>query len=140
MLIRKEFLDKDSLLGIWKITETRDELFSMLSLKNQEKAQQYLSNIKSNKRALEWLSSRLLLQLLTNDDKTIEYTDQAQPILTDRSFQISISHSKDYVVVLLHKNKKVGVDIENFSDRILKIEKRFISDHEYIDPNNRTLH
>ena len=140
MLIRKEFLDKDSLLGIWKITETRDKLFNMLSKNNQEKAQRYLSNIKSNKRVLEWLSSRLLLQLLTNDDKTIEYTDQGQPILVDESFQISISHSKDYAVVLLHKNKKVGVDIENYSDRILKIEKRFISDLEYIDPNNRTLH
>ena len=56
------------------------------------------------------------------------------------SYQISNSHSKDYAVVLLHKHKKVGVDIENYSYRILKIEKRFISDNEYIDPKNRTLH
>lgn len=140
MLIRKEFIEKDCVLGIWKITETRDELFNMLSLTNQEKAQQYLSNIKSNRRVLEWLSSRLLLQLLTSDDKSVEHTDQGQPVLMDKSFQISISHSKDYAVVLLHKHKKVGVDIENYSDRILKIEKRFISENEYIDPTNRTLH
>lgn len=140
MLIRIEFLNKDCVLGIWKMTETRDELFNMLSSINQEKAHQYLSNIKSKKRVLEWLSSRLLLQLLTNDDKTIEYTNQGQPILSDQSFQISISHSKDYAVVLLHRHKKVGVDIENYSNRILKIENRFISKNEYVDPNNRTLH
>lgn len=140
MLIRKEIIDNDCVMGIWKITETRDELFSLLSSTNKKKAQQYLSNIKSKRRVLEWLSSRLLLQLLTNDDKTIEHTDQGQPFLIDNSFQISISHSKDYAVVLLHKYKKVGVDIENYSQRILKIEKRFISENEYIDPNKRTLH
>lgn len=140
MLIRKEFVDKHSVMGIWKITETRDELFNMLSLTNQEKAQQYLSNIRSSRRTLEWLSSRLLLQLLIGDDKTIEHTDQGQPFLSDKSFHISISHSKDYAVVLLHKYKKVGVDIENYSNRILKIENRFISEDEYIDPSNRMLH
>lgn len=140
MLIRKEYIDKDCVMGIWKITETRDELLSMLSTTNQEHAHKYLSNIKSNQRGLEWLSSRLLLQILTNDDKTVVHTKQGQPFLADKSYQISISHSKDYAVVLLHKQKKVGVDIENYSHRILKIEKRFISDQEYIDPNNRTLH
>lgn len=140
MLIRKEYIDKDCMLGIWKIAETQDELLSMLSKTNQEHALKYLSSIKSNQRGLEWLSSRLLLQLLTNDDKTVQYTKQGQPLLADNSYQISISHSKDYAVVLLHKYKKVGVDIENYSHRILKIEKRFITEEEYIDPNNRTLH
>ena len=134
MLIRKEYIDKDCMLGIWKITETRDELLNMLSITNQELAHKYLSNIKSNQRSLEWLSSRLLLQILTNDNKTVEHTKQGQ------SHQISISHSKDFAVVILHKHKKVGVDIENYSHRILKVEKRFISEYEYIDPNNRILH
>ncbi len=123
MLIRKEYIDKDCMLGIWKIAETQDELLSMLSKTNQEHALKYLSSIKSNQRGLEWLSSRLLLQLLTNDDKTVQYTKQGQPLLADNSYQISISHSKDYAVVLLHKYKKVGVDIENYSHRILKIEE-----------------
>ncbi|HZJ80769.1 MAG TPA: 4'-phosphopantetheinyl transferase superfamily protein [Dysgonamonadaceae bacterium] len=140
MLIRNEIIEEDCLLGIWEITETRDQLLSMLSAENKEKAYNYLSDIKSKKRQLEWLSIRVVLQILTNDNKTVKHTSQGQPFLSDNSYQISISHSKDHAVVLLHKHKKVGVDIENFSDRILKIEKRFISDDEYIDPNNRTLH
>lgn len=140
MLIRKEIIEEDSLLGIWEITETREELLSMLSLENQEKANNHLTNIKSKKRQLEWLSIRVVLQILTNDNKTVKHTPQGQPFLSDNSYQISISHSKDYAVVLLHKYKKVGVDIENYSNRVLKIEKRFISEDEYIDPNNRTVH
>ncbi len=140
MLIRKEIIEEDSLLGIWEITETRDELLSMLSVENQEEANSHLSNIRSKKRQLEWLSIRVVLQILTNDSKTVKHTPQGQPYLSDNSYQISISHSKDYAVVLLHKHKRVGVDIENYSNRVLKIEKRFISDDEYIDPENRTVH
>ena len=140
MLIRKEFVDKDCLMGIWKITESRDELYKMLSQQSQEEADRELVNIKSKKRELEWMSIRLILQELINDDKTVNHTSQGQPFLSDKSYQISISHSTDYAVVLLHKSKKVGVDIENFSHRILKIEKRFISKDEYIDSEKRTLH
>ncbi len=140
MLIKKEFIEEDCLLGIWEITETREQLLDMLSVENKEKAYSSLSNIKSRKRQLEWLSTRVVLQILTNDNKTVKHTSQGQPFLSDNSYQISISHSKDYVVVLLHKHRKVGVDIENYSNRVLKIEKRFISDDEYIDPENRVLH
>ena len=140
MLIRKENIDEDGRLGIWKITESRDELLNMLSAENQKKAHKYLSKVKSKKRELEWLSIRVILQILTNDNKTVKHTTEGQPFLSDNSYQISISHSKDYAVVLLHKEKKVGVDVENHSDRILKIEKRFISVDEYIDPSNRVLH
>lgn len=140
MLIRNEIIEKDCLLGIWEISETRDELMNMLSPENQEKAHNYLSKIKSKRRELEWLSIRVILQILTNDNKTVMHTPDGQPYLSDNSYQISISHSRDYAVVLLHKHKKVGVDIENYSKRILKIEKRFISDDEYIDPNKRVSH
>lgn len=140
MLIRKEIVDKDCLMGIWEITETRTELLDMLSPENREKALPKLLNIKSKKRTLEWLSTRVILQLLTNDNKTIDHTQEGEPFLSDQSYQISISHSNNHVVVLLHKNKKVGVDIENYSNRILKIEQRFISEKEYIDSENRTLH
>lgn len=140
MLVRKEIIKEGGLLGIWKITESRDELLNMLSVENQNKAHKSLSNIKSKKRELEWLSIRVILQILTNDNKTVKHTPEGQPFLSDNSFQISISHSKDYAVVLLHKEKKVGVDIENRSNRILKIENRFMSIDEYIDPDNRILH
>ena len=140
MLIRKKLVDEDCLMGIWKISEARDELYKMLSEEDKNEVDRELINIRSKKRALEWMSTRLILQELTNDNKTVKHNSQGQPFLSDKSYQISISHSNDYVVVLLHKSKKVGVDIENFSHRILKIEKRFISQEEYIDPKNRTLH
>ncbi|NLZ96213.1 MAG: 4'-phosphopantetheinyl transferase superfamily protein [Bacteroidales bacterium] len=140
MLIRKEIIEEGFMLGIWEITESSEQLFNMLSEENRKKAYKNLSKIKSKKRKLEWLSTRVVLQILTNDNKTVKHTAQGQPYLSDNSYQISISHSKDYAVVLLHKHQKVGVDIENYSDRVLRIENRFISEDEYIDPDNRTLH
>lgn len=140
MLIRKEIIEEGCLLGIWEITETCEQLLSLLSDEHQKHAIRYLSRVKSKQRRLEWLSIRVVLQILTNDSKTIKHTPQGQPYLLDNSYQISISHSKDFAVVLLHKHKKVGVDIENYSNRVLKIENRFISDDEYIDPDNRILH
>lgn len=140
MLIRKEYLNEDCLIGIWKIDETKEELYSLLSPRTKEFANQQLTKIKSNKRTLEWLSTRLIIRHLTNDDKIVKHTSQGQPYLSDKSYHISISHSDQYAVVLLHKNRKVGVDIESFSPRILRVEDRFISEGEYIDPNNRLLH
>lgn len=140
MLIRNEIIEEGCLLGIWEITETRKQLLEMLSVENQKKAKKNLSAITSRKRQLEWLSTRVVLQILTNDNKTVKHTSQGQPYLSDNSYQISISHSKDYAVVLLHKHKRVGVDIENISNRVLRIEDRFVSEDEYIDSNNRVLH
>lgn len=140
MLIRKDVIEKDCFLGIWKITESHDELLNMLSQENQTNARDFISGIRSKKRKLEWLAIRVVLQILTDDNKTVKHTSDGQPFLSDNSYQISISHSDDYAVVILHKYKRVGVDIENISDRILKIEKRFISTDEYIDPTNRVLH
>lgn len=140
MLIRKDIIDEDCLMGIWEITESKSELIEMLSPANRDKAIPKLAKIKSKKRSLEWLSTRVLLQLLTNDNKTIDHTAEGEPFLLDQSYRISISHSNSHVVVLLHKNKKVGVDIESSSPRILKIKKRFVSDKEFIDPKHPVLH
>ena len=54
MLIRKEVIEEDCLLGIWEITETSEQLLEILSPENQREAYKYLLNIKSKKRVLEW--------------------------------------------------------------------------------------
>ena len=46
-----------------------------------------------------------------------------------RTFIYSISHTKDYVAVILDK-RPTGIDIEYRSDRILKIRSRFMNPEE----------
>ena len=79
MLVRKEITEEGCLLGIWEITETSDQLLDMLSEENKEKAHKYLSTIRSKKRKLEWLSIRVVLQILTKDNKTVNHTSQCHP-------------------------------------------------------------
>ncbi len=126
--------------GIREIKKSPEELFGMLDKK--ELYLPKLQQITSDCRKAEWLSIRVLLKELLNEEKKILYTETGKPYFADNSFQISISHTKGYVAVALHKDKPVGIDIEYISPRIKKIRDKFLSEDEItnIDPNNEIIH
>ncbi len=113
-------------LGIWKISENVDELCAMLSAVNEKK---FLA-ITSENRQKEWLTVRILLKTLCGEEKTIIYTESGKPLLKDNSYNISISHTKGFVAVLLDPIRQVGIDIEYLSDRAFKLKERFMSKKE----------
>ena len=45
----------------------------------------------------------------------------------DGSYEISISHTRGYVVIVLHPNCPVGVDIEQISPKVYRVKNRFVS-------------
>lgn len=137
MLYRKEYISETTLLAIWKIEETKDELLALLQSRSD------LSNvlsIKSQSRILEVLAARLLLKELLGVEKPVSYYPSGKPYFADDSFHISISHSKKYVAIVLDKTKHVAVDIEQISDKIKRVKERVVSDNEYIDPDNEVVH
>lgn len=140
MIIRKEHIGNTALLGIQKIVGSKDELFNRLSPKQQEEAEQTISNMKSERRVIEWLATRVLLSELLEGDPMIENSSDGRPFLSDGSYHISISHTKDYVAILLSEKFQVGIDIETISDRICRIRERFVSEQEYIDEKNDVIH
>lgn len=140
MIIRKEHIGDYALLGIKKITGNRDELFQKLSIRQREEAQAGISNMRSERRVVEWLATRVLLSEMLDGEPIIENNSDGRPFLMDNSYHISISHTRDYVAVLLSKNYQVGIDIETISDRICRIKERFISEKEYIDDQNQVVH
>lgn len=126
--------------GIRKISETSDELLDLLEHKDW-----YLPRIRqmmTENRKREWLTVRVLLKALAGEEKEIAYTESGKPYLADRSYHISISHTKEYVAVALSKHHFVGIDIEYISPRIQKIKDRFMSDEERtgISPENEIVH
>ena len=127
MLIRKEHTDTGGLLALWKMEESREELLLYFPMHLRSEAIAYTSSIRSHQRALEWLSTRAMLFVLLGDDKTILN-------------HISISHTKEYVVILLHESLAVGIDIERRSERVKKVANKFISEKEYIDLAQKTVH
>ncbi|MEO5569853.1 MAG: 4'-phosphopantetheinyl transferase superfamily protein [Bacteroidia bacterium] len=116
-------------LCIWEITETLEELLETSHINENE-----LKEVekKTVKRQLEWITIRLLLkQLLKTDEKILlDYDEYGKPHLNGIKKHISISHTKQFVAVIVHNKKKVGIDIEITAPRIEKIKHKFLSEKE----------
>ena len=140
MLLRKEHIDGDGLIGVRKIVGKPEDLLNLLPEKQQIEAKKYISKIRSERRIVEWLTTRVLLFELMGEDKIIGNRLDGRPFLMDDSRKISISHTKDYAAILLHKHYSVGIDVEAISDRVSKLAGKFISVDEYIDPSQKVIH
>ena len=62
----------------------------------------------------------------------IIYNKNNKPLLFDKSFNISISHSNKFTSILLSKVKRVGIDVEYMTNRISRISSKFINNNEVI--------
>ncbi len=140
MLIRKEYIDDNVILGIRRIDTNRDLLINMLPESQRKGAMSQVSKIKAISRVVEWLNTRVLLFELLGEEKIISKHPDGRPFLIDKSYKISISHTKDYVVILLSASHNVGIDIEMISDRVTRLYDKFISDNEYINSDNEVVH
>lgn len=86
---------------------------------------------KSEHRRQEWLAVRVLLYTLLGDEKEIGYRSNGKPYLTDASASIGISHTQGYVAVILGQpDREVGIDIEQYGERVRQVAPRFMRDDE----------
>ncbi|MDD6211356.1 MAG: 4'-phosphopantetheinyl transferase superfamily protein [Bacteroidales bacterium] len=126
-------------LGVWKVEESFNELYS--GLENKKLYESGLSKVSSEHRRLEWIAVRRLLKEMLHFEASIAYYENGAPYLPDMPYHISISHTKGYVAVFLHEEKTVGVDIERYSDRVLRLARKFIDfEKEYISEEKKTIH
>ena len=140
MLIRKEHTDKGGLLGIWKMDESREELLHLFPVNLRPLAMEYVAGVRSERRSIEWLSTRIMLLKILGEEQIIHNREDGSPFLAEGNKFISISHTRAYAAILLHEQSPVGIDIETRSERIINIAGKFISDEEYIDPAQKTTH
>ena len=123
---------EDFQLGIWRMDESLDELLRMLVTSQADL--NILNTFKSEYRKLEWLTTRVLLKRLLAPAEAISiaYDKNGKPTLVNSSFSISISHTKNFVAVLIAKSPGVGIDLETIQPRIEKIAQKFISKEEEV--------
>ena len=89
-----------------------------------------IGQFKHQRRMNEWLSSRLLLEKVTNKSfDEINYSPEGKPYCFDGS-KISISHSKQMAAVIWHPSCEVGIDIDELRPQVQKIKHKFLSDNE----------
>lgn len=137
MLYLKEYISEATLIGIWRIEESKEELISQLTHIEWIKD---IYSYKSETRVLEVLATRILIKKLLGEEKRIVYNNNGKPSFTDDSYYISISHTQEYIAVALNKERPIGVDIELISEKIKRVQSRIISDKEYIDKENELIH
>lgn len=132
-LVLKKFVDDDCLMGIWEIKEDYETLYEKVKLTPDEITT--LQNFQSSQRRLEWLSVRVLINKILKKDCLIIYNADHKPFLSDNSYNISISHSRNLTSVLVSKHRKVGIDLEYMSHQIHNVSHKFLNENEKITNN-----
>jgi phosphopantetheinyl transferase len=108
-------------LAIWKIEE--DEGFFEVPLHR---------TITHPHKRLQHLAGRYLLKHLVPHFPValIQLADTKKPYLEDELFHFSISHCGDFAAVIVSTHNRVGIDIETVSEKIGRIQHKFVSQAE----------
>ncbi len=115
--------DAYSLAAIWHIEEPEDFFVQATGI---------VSDIKNEKRRMERLAGRYLLQYLEQDFPLhhISPDEHDKPRIPENQFYFSISHSWPYVAAIVSPYVECGIDIQTWHKRIKSIAHKFLSDAE----------
>ncbi len=129
MPLYKTIAIAQGLIGIWQLSETTNDLLAQFS--ETELPDTPFTKYTHGKRQAEWLATRLLLKEMIGNEFSITYLPSGKPVLSHPVFsKISITHSRDFVGVIVHESKNIGIDIEDTTRDFKRIEKRFLSEEE----------
>ncbi len=109
-------------LFVWKISETFDELFQSVALKDVSLAR--VDSMKSESHQRGFLAVRRLLMEAGYSDFDLYYDEFGKPHLGNGK-HISISHSHDFSVIVL-SDVNVGADLEILKEKTLKLAPRYM--------------
>ena len=131
MGILKKIEENNCIIAIWDLQESLEELM-------QQSVDISTPDFNNEKRKKEYLVSRLLLKDIAPKTK-ITYNEYGAPKL-ENGKHISISHSKNLVAIIFSK-QKVGLDIEQISEKPLRLSSKFITEdgHQNLTEEKATL-
>jgi phosphopantetheinyl transferase len=131
-LVIHQHIAPSAVLGIWHISESNEELRSLLGenyfeLEMETKLNQAI--------ARHFLASRIILtQLFPNNKIHLTKNKFNKPSLEidGKPYAISITHSHDYAGILIAKKGNVGLDLERVDTRISRVKNKFLNPTEQI--------
>jgi phosphopantetheinyl transferase len=112
-------------LFIWEISEKLEEFQRLMPSAIFNKI---MENTKLEKRKIEKLSQVVLLQKAKIPYDQVNYLENGKPYITSNK-HLSFSHS-GIISSLLISNTKCGLDVEFPSDKIKRIQRKFIDQKE----------
>jgi phosphopantetheinyl transferase len=114
---------EDIRLAIWHIQEEEDFFLSKVPLSKE---------IQHPHKRKQHLAGRYLLSFLAPDFplSEIAIAGSRKPYLKDDLYHFSISHCGDYAAAIVSKSQRVGIDIEVFDAKVLRIQHKFLNKAE----------
>lgn len=134
LIHRKDFSPK-SIIGIWEVIETEEELLALYPVNESELTK--LSSFTHSFRRTQFLASRLLLHTLLPGARII-YDENGKPFPDLKKIHISLSHSGKLIALMIDENS-CGIDIETIRPKIEKIAPKFLCDEELSDSKAEPL-
>jgi len=114
--------NSQTVVKIWKITESYDDLLEPLNLR--QNSLERVLGMKSELHQRGFLSVRHLLRACGYTDQDLYYDDHGKPHLKDGK-HVSITHSFTFSGVIISDNE-VGIDIEKQREKIGIIAHKFV--------------
>lgn len=122
-LFFQQNINEQSTLAIWCIEE--EESFFLESVAMHPS----ISNPLKRK---QHLAGRYLLKALDPlfPVEQIKIADSRKPFLEEDLYYFSISHSGSYAAAIISAEQQVGVDVEVYSGKVLRVLNKFLSEEE----------
>lgn len=130
-LYLKKKLENEATIAVWQITESERELIELSSTPTDEMEE--ISYIGSESLRKQRLAVRALLNELFEDKVYLSHHDNGKPYLENMATNISITHTENFVAVILHEEEEVGIDMECQDRDFSAVEKKALSEDEIDD-------
>lgn len=120
-------ISENSSIIIWKIEEDEQQLLSGIQIHPSDQSR--LEKFTNPKKRNEFLALRQCLKVYFNHNPEVLYTLDGKPYIENGHY-ISFSHTDGFAAAIICENNKVGIDLELFRDRILRIAHKFLRPEE----------
>ncbi|MEN9598679.1 MAG: hypothetical protein RL596_990 [Bacteroidota bacterium] len=122
-LYYQQNINETTRLGVWEITEPLSFFLEKVSLNLP---------VSHPHKQLQHLAGRYLLTVLFPDFpvELIAIADTRKPYLPAEQYHFSISHCGRFAAAIVSSDKRVGIDIENITERVHKIKHKYLNSSE----------
>ncbi|MCD8539844.1 MAG: hypothetical protein LRY55_08815 [Leadbetterella sp.] len=107
-------LDNGLQIVVWNLTETLEELAERTSLTEEEREAWEAISVPAKKR--EFLAGKYVLEractLLDIAYTGMEKDEHGKPHLAGREYEISLTHTEDFIAVAFSRHSAIGIDLE----------------------------
>ena len=138
ILLQKKYEYNDINLAVWQITESHDELQALLPSEILTDAE--LASIHHPQKQIEFFCSRLTIKFLANflgiKYLGIKKDEFGKPYLVGSTWQMSLTHTSNYVAAIMHPTKALGIDMEKPSEKLFRIAPKFLLASEIMAAND----